>query len=616
MDRGGFSGKILYVDLTQGEIKTEPLDMDLAEKFVGGLGLAVKLAYDHITPGIDPLDPENPLVLGAGPLVGTGLPASSRVYAVSKLLSSGTVGWCGAGGVTFGCNLKNSGLDHIVIRGRSERPVCLIIDDDRIEIRPAGHLWGKSVDETYQALAGDPARPFGVLSIGQAGERLCTFSMAFINRIATLGRGGFGAQMGSKNLKAVAVRGSGGVSVADRGAYKVLAEGLMKRIREYPYLKVWQELGLLNSFPNIDRELYHRIKVRRLACVSCPSGCKDVVRIPDGEFAGFVAYSSSVINLWTPVIYGFKDYRQAIRLIAELDAYGLDMFEFFGLMGFVKALVQNGLIPKSEVEPEIALDSYASMMAWAGKIAYRQGLGDVLAGGFNKIIETFGQEARPYAPALIKGMHPYTGPDAATPWDLFGTMELGQVLDPRGPHVGAGGSPTYFAKRPLEVFPKHLARMGVPDEAMARIMPREGPEGQGLKIGRLLKYSHNWFSILGCLGVCARAQINRFYSARLCADLYQAVTGIETDLDSLRRRVDRVWTLLRLANLREGFDRAKEEALPGQWFSAPGFKNYLTEQPLRPEEAEGMIEDYYQEWGWDRKTGAPSQGTLKELGLP
>jgi aldehyde:ferredoxin oxidoreductase len=194
-------------------------------------------------------------------------------------------------------------------------------------------------------------------------------------------------------------------------------------------------------------------------------------------------------------------------------------------------------------------------------------------------------------------------------------MELGQILDPRGPHVGSGGSPTYFAKRPLDVFPKHMSRMGVPAEAVKRILPgRDNPAGPRLEVGRLLKYSHAWFTTLGSLGICARAQINRFYNAALCAELYEAVTGIPTTWPELSQRVDRVWTLLRMANVREGLNR-NDETPPEKWFKTPGFKEYLTEKPMTRSESEQMINDYYHEWGWDPETGIPSEQILKELDL-
>jgi aldehyde:ferredoxin oxidoreductase len=616
MTWGGFGGTVLYVNLTRGKIRKEPLDFRLAEKFVGGLGLTVKLAYDTIKPGTDALSSENPIVLGAGPLVGTSLPSTSRVYAVTKLPTSGTVGWCGGGGVTFGYLLKNAGYDHVVIEGRGDRPVYLKIHDNDVEIRDADFLWGRGVADTCEALWAEFGRPMGVISIGQAGENRIPYSMAYIDRIATLGRGGFGAVMGSKNLKAVVVKGSGGVRVEDRKRYKKLSQAFLQTFREYPYLKEWQDLGLVKSFPMIPHETYEGMKKRRIACVSCPVGCKDVIQIPDGDLKGFVACSSSLINLLTGVMYGFKDYRESIKCIATLDEYGLDMFEFFGVMGFAKALVDHGLIPEDHVKTEIRLDSLHAMETWARKICFREGLGDMLAGGFKGMLREFGEEARALAPALVKGMHPYAGPGAAFPWDLFGTMELGQVLDPRGPHVGAGGSPTYFAKRPLEVFPRHLTRMGVPEEALERILPglRSRSGKPTLKVGRLLRYSHRWFTILGCLGVCARAAVNRFYSAALCADLYEAVTGIKTDLPELRKRADRVWALLRMANVREGLSKG-DESFPEQWFEAPGFKEYVTENPLERQEAEQMVEDYYEEWGWDRKTGIPSAQVLEELGL-
>lgn len=617
MSPGGFAGKVLRVDLTSGRINSEPLDPGLAENYLGGLGLCLKMAYDAIEPGCDPLSPQNPIVLGAGPLVGTDLPSTSRVYSVSKLPTTRTVGWCGAGGFTFGVMLKNAGWDHVLIEGRASGPVYLEIIDDRVTLRDAGHLRGRGVDDACQAIWDDYGIPTGVLAIGQAGENLVPYSMAFIDRISTLGRGGFGAVMGSKRLKAVVVQGTGGVRVADRRQCRRLGQGLLERIRAWPHLKNAQEMGLLQAFPLLSREDFARIKRRRVACVSCPIGCKDVIEIPDGPYAGLVKCTSSVINLLTPNLYGFQDYRESIKAMTTIDDYGLDMFEFFGIMVLARKLVDEGIIPAKAADPEIRPDSLASMEAWARKISYREGLGDVLAGGFNAVIEEYGQPARDLTPALVKGMHPYAGPGSAVPWDRFGTMELGQVLEPRGPHVGSGGSPTYFAQRPLEVFPKHLERMGVPPEAVDRIVQgAAGPGDDGqLKVGALLRYSHAWFTILGCLGICARGNINRFYNAGLCAELYEAVTGIPTDLPALRRRVERVWTLYRLINLREGLDRRQEEAPPAQWFGEAGFKDYLTGRPLVRAEVERMIGDYFQEWGWDPVTGVPTSRELARLGL-
>jgi aldehyde:ferredoxin oxidoreductase len=612
----GFAGTILRVDLTNSRIERLPLDMSLAEKFGGGLGLSFRLAYERIKPGTDALSPENPVVFGAGPLVGTSLPATSRIYAVTKLPAGGAIGWCGGGGMSFGCLFKHAGLDHLIIEGRAENPVFLKIVDDAVEICDARSLWGKGIDNTSEELWKKFGRPAGIVAIGPSGENRCSFAMAFVDRFSTLGRGGFGAVMGSKNLKAVFVQGTKGITVADKKRYRDASKKLFSTIREYPYLKEWQDLGLIKSLPAIPHETYRDIRKRRIACASCPIGDKDIIEISDGELAGFTTCTSSAVNLLTPLMYGFQDYREAIKLTATLDDLGMDMFEFFGVMEFLKNLVENGTLPKDEIDAPVDITSLGSMEAWARIIARHEGLGNILTGGLPAMLEEFGAESEQYAPPMVRGMLPYVSPKGPLPWNLFGTMELGQLLDPRGPHVGAGGSPTYFARRPLEVFPRHLIRMGVPEEAIARILPKQsnGEKGETLKVGRLLKYSHAWFTILGSLGVCARAQVNRFYNAGLCAELYQAVTGIETSLNDLRRRADRAWTLLKMANIREGFSK-ENDTPPDKWFQEPGFHNYITEEPVGPGEIIAMIEDYYDEQGWDSDTGIPGRERLKALDL-
>ena len=595
MIKGGFAGRILHVNLSEKRAWSVPLDFALAKDHIGGLGMCIRLAADHIPSSVDPLAPESVFVLGAGPLVGTDLPSSSRMYAVARLPASNTVGWCGAGGYTFGAQLKYAGYDHIIVSGKADTPVFISINDDRVDIRKADALWGMGVDETCELLSSTSDAPTGVMAIGPAGENMSAIAMAFVDRISTLGRGGFGAVMGAKNLKAIVVKGTGGVLAADRKRFNALSHSIFNSIREYPYLKEWQDLGMLKAFPMVPADVYKRMKLRRTACVSCPVGCKEVVRIPNGPFAGLTKHTSSAINLFTPLMYGMKDPWQAVKLVSDLDAYGVDMFEFFGLMQMAGRLAAAGVIALSPDEPPIDLTSFASMSAWAKQIAFRQGTGDLLANGFTAVMQTLGPEAIDHAPALIKGIHPYAGPGAALPWDRFGTMELGQVLDPRGPHVGSGGSPTYFALRPLAVFPKHLKRMGVSEDAVDRIL---GPDRDQLHVGRLLRYSHAWFAILGSLGICARGQVNRFYNADLCADAYEAATGIPTSTDDLCKRADRVWTLFRELNIRHGLDASKE-ALPEQWFRDAGFKDYLTGTPLTIDQAEKMKTDYFDEWGWE-----------------
>ncbi len=610
----GFSGAVLHVDLTSGRTSRRSISSETARDFIGGLGLTFRLAVDAVTPGIDPLAPGNPILIGTGPLVGTGIPSSSRVYAVTKLPATNTIGWCGAGGMAFGCNLKYAGYDHIIITGKSDRPVYLDIVDDDVKLRDASGLWGKGVSGTIALIRQRTGGRGGIAAIGQAGENRVLFSMAYIDGVSTMGRGGLGAVMGAKNLKAIAVRGTGHVEVSDAARYKTLAAELAGTIRNYPYLKEWQQLGMLKSFPMVPPELYEKIKKRRIACVSCPFGCKDLVEIPDGPFCGHTASSSSVINLLMPIVYGFSDYREAIRLVSLLDEFGMDMFEFFGIMKFAAELFAQGILPANENDPPIVINSLSSMTAWAEKTAMRKGAGEELASGFAGLLTKYGDRAAACAPALVKNMHPYTGPDSALPWDLFGTMELGQITEPRGPHVGSGGSPTYFAKRPLDLFPRHLERMGVPKEAIPRILPANAGDKPGLNVGTLLAYSHRWFSTLGSLGICARAQVNRFYNLELCSALYQAVTGLPTTPEQLRLRAWRVWSLYKMLNVRENAG-LNTDTVPQRWVTRPGFREYVSEEPLEQRQVQQMISAYYREQGWNVETGAPEPVTLKRLGL-
>ncbi|HPC47053.1 MAG TPA: aldehyde ferredoxin oxidoreductase N-terminal domain-containing protein, partial [Deltaproteobacteria bacterium] len=388
MSVNGLAGRVLVVDLAQRTAEASPLNMAMVERFGGGLGLCIGLARQYLDPSCDALGPSNTVVIGAGALVGTDAPASSRVYAVAKLPASGSVGWCGAGGMTFGCQLKNAGFDHVVLQGASPEPVYLLIENDRVEIRDASMLRGQGTGETCDFLIKTHA-PAGVISIGTAGENLVSFSMAYLDGVSTLGRGGLGAVFGAKNLKAVVVRGSRGVGVADPGAYRALSGSLIERIRSYPHLESWQDLGLLASLPVVSPDVYRRMRIRRMACVSCPIGDKDVMVVPTGDGAHRYACTSSAVNLFMPLVYGMKDPAEASGCVALLDELGMDMFEFFGLLSWAQAAQNKGT--DFACGAPVDVSSSESVRSWAYAVANRMGMGDVLAEGFRGIARAFGE---------------------------------------------------------------------------------------------------------------------------------------------------------------------------------------------------------------------------------
>jgi aldehyde:ferredoxin oxidoreductase len=626
MEIGGYAGNILHLDLTTDRVEKESVTPELAKAFIGGLGFSVKLAYEHIKPHIGALSPENTIIIGAGPLVGTIAPGSSRIYAAAKFPINNAIAWAGAGGMTFGTMLKNAGYDNVVIKGRASKPVYLKIFDDDVEICDAGELWGKGIEESCRRLWAKFGWPVGVITIGQAGENLVKFAMSYVDNASTLGRGGFGAVMGSKNLKGIIVKGTKGVRVSHPKRFMKLVDGLFQRIKRWEHLDEWHEFGFWLGLPVVPREMYYELNKARLSCISCPISDKDVVEIKKGKYKGLTKVTTTAINAVTPSLLGLS-VEDSVKCTGTLDDYGMDMFEFFSVISFVNQLYDQGMITNEHMGSKIPFD-LESLEKWGEKIANREGFGGILAEGLPGIIDKFGEESKRFAPPMAKGLSVYSGPTGPLIWNRFGTMEFSQLVNPRGAHVAAGGSPTYYAVRPLDKFPTHLDRMGVPESAVDRILPEPGhwqwglrfglvsPEDKvGLNVGRMTRYSENWLSVLGSLGVCARAQINRFYYASLLAELYSAATGIQIGKEELMKAGDRVWNLLKVANVKEGFGR-KDDSFSPRWLEEKSqFIDYTGKVKINEEIADRFLDDYYQERGWDVDKGIPTREKLLELGL-
>jgi aldehyde:ferredoxin oxidoreductase len=243
----GYAGRILNVDLTSSETGEGPLEDSLIRDFAGGFGINVKLASSLIPPKVDPLSGRNPIIFGVGPLVGTSAPGTSRTVVATKLPLSGAVS-VACGSMRFGLELKNAGYDHIVIMGRSESPSYLKIYNGDVDIVNASGLWGLDTNETYNRLA-EFYKGSSVISIGSSGERLVRFSLALVDKSSTIGRGGLGAVMGAKNLKAIVVKGTRGVSVAKPEEFREICKSLMKEILAYPKRKTVVDLGMLSGAP-------------------------------------------------------------------------------------------------------------------------------------------------------------------------------------------------------------------------------------------------------------------------------------------------------------------------------------------------------------------------------
>ncbi len=617
MEYFGYAGTILFIDLTTGQVRKEKLDKKDAELYIGGLGINNKLAYDLIAPGTDPLAPENPVIIGAGPLIGTMAPGAARIVGVSKFPLSNAVS-AGSGSMTFGFNMKRAGYDNIVITGAARKPVYLLVDDGNVQILDAAEVWGSDIYEAVDALWRRHGRCASI-SIGQAGENLVKFSIALVDKSATLGRAGFGAIMGSKNLKAILARGTGGIRVADPKGFMHEVNSLFSRARKFKHHAASVAYGILNAGGSFmlgeegpyGLNSYNKIKKDRVACPSCFIADKEVLVTPEGEFRGMKTYTHSFgMVAQTAMKAMIADSDKATRIVNMQNRYGLGQQEFDSLFDLLIEAGEQGAI--SEDQFGKVGRNYETMRELIEKITFRRGIGDILAEGWVETVKEFGLDASRFT-SHVKGLGTQYDPREKG----LGTMEFEQLVNPRGGHHQSGGSPSYNQGAPVEMFERHADRMGAPADAVKRIM--DSP--LGFNVGRFTRYSEDWFAVFDSLGICIRSQNNRFYSADICARLLSTATGIETDRSRLMQAGERVWNLYRVLNWREGFDR-KDDQPPDAWFEplkAAGsefeMRDYFQTQRLTREDINQLLDDYYNERGWDLKTGCPTRRKLGELEL-
>jgi aldehyde:ferredoxin oxidoreductase len=612
---GGFTGRGLVIHLDREEAEDWAYPREYPRLYLGGFGVNNKIFEDWSEPGAHPLSPGNPVVLGAGPFVGTLVPGSARVMATSRLPLTGAVA-SASGSMGLGAHMKWAGWDHVVILGRAERPCVVVIEDSKVKFHPAGELWGKGIFETTRCLWEDYPG-YSVTAIGPGGERGVHISLAIIDGCATLGRGGLGAVLGSKNVKALLVRGSGGVKAADMKRLRALVRGLYERLRAWPMREGALELGMIGAWglyaaqllphgagPGELQEVTERfgpdaylgLKKGRLACPSCFLGDKDELRIPGWKDP---VYSTSFLNA---AIIGcaflMGDAEEAASTLALLDDLGLDFMSLSNMAAYLLELREHGVIRSKELEG-IPLVRGGEILRELARALVR-GEGEVsraLAEGWKGALEYFGEHTRRFT-ILVRNQDCLYDPRVSG----MGTMEFEQVVSPRGPTSATGGSATYLPGLPLEKLERLTRRMGAGDEAVSRIFspPRD------MNVGRLTRYSEDWFSLFSSLGICNRHQVNRFYHAGLIRDLLQAVTGMDLEVGEMMEKAAAAWGLYRGLNAEVGLGR-EEDVIPEAWFDEKplwgrgGRLHDYFGRDLDAGDVDRLLEDYYDErsrgWG-------------------
>lgn len=634
MDAPGHSATVLYVDLSSGSARSEPLDPALQKAFLGGWGITNRLAYDLIPPDTDPLAPENAIIIGTGPFTGTIIPGSAELVVTSKFPLNGAF-TTGCGGGSFGLMLKTAGYDYVVVSGRAPSPVYLTLAQDGVELHDAADLWGQDSFHTVDELRGRH-EPCSVIPIGQAGENLVKISVTAIDKGGTVGSGGLPAVMGAKNLKAiVAVQGERATTVAHRVRLERLVNELMEHIMGYRLRPTLLEGGLRAMFdtaagaapirPTLSdnwSELklvpgkaigeVHQRSRKALACASCPLADKEVCRVGEGEGNRMVTY---VTHFGLGGDYGAEsaeeEFRRSMSFLDAANRYGICRFSFEAVRDLMVYLSQQGMLTAEDTGGVALEDDFATTMRLLEMTALRQGFGDVLAEGIVSAARQVGAEEHA---VHIKGFNMLTDPRMTG----LGTHEFEYMVNPaRCVGIpGSLGSPSYNPGRPLAQWLREAQRIGIPGPAMERIF-----SPTSFHPGRLTRYTEDWYSLSNCLGRCHRLYINRFFDADLVAALYSAVSGIETSPSELLKAAERAWNVSKLLNARVGFDR-KDDRPPQAWFvplKGEGAEyplvDYYRTTVLSAADIEHLLDDYYEERGWDRESGTPSPRTIRELGL-
>jgi aldehyde:ferredoxin oxidoreductase len=603
----GYADRILHVDLSSGRTWTEVLEEEYAKKYIGGIGLGMRLYLDHSKPGVDPFSTENPLVLATGPLSGSMVPTGGNGHAfVSKSPQTFGVGEAKAHG-HFGTEMKRAGYDAVVFYGKAERPVYLWIDDDAVQLLDAKYLWGKSPQETEDAIKKELKDAYiRVASIGVAGEKLVRIACIINEKTRACGRTGMGAVMGSKNLKAVAVRGSKDIAVANKDRLLELVKIQHERMkgpaaRKYRTLGTTENVLVLNALGamptnNFTRAVFRgadkisgeylneRFVAKIIACSSCAMRCEHIAVVPEGPYKGTTT-RIEYEPLWAMgPNCGVGDLDAILKGMELSNYYGADAISVGGIIGFAMDVYKNGIISKETAGLELSFGNAETMIEMIKRVSLREGFGDTLAEGVKLAAEKIGNGADKYA-LHIKGVE-------MTGYDIRGlkTAALGYAVSFRGADHNRHGAYGPDVSGKVNRFKAEKGR------------------------GKLVKETEDLYSIIDSIMVCKFSRGTYVKGFDDLAALYVAVTGIEMSGEELRLAGERINNLGRLINIREGLTR-KDDSLPWKVMhvpipdEGPSKGSHVTQ-----EELDLLLDDYYDVRGWNRE-GIPTLEKLKELGM-
>jgi len=604
-------GKILDIDLTSGTVKTTKIKDDVLRKFIGGAGLAAKLFFDRVPPDTDPLSAKNILFLIAGPLSGTNFPTSSRLLAAFKSPQTGIWGQGSAGG-NFAAEMKRAGFDGVAISGASKKPVYIVIQDDKVEIKDASDLWGKDIYETTDILKKRHGAKADVLEIGPAGENLVKFANIMNTKWGSISRCGGGAVMGSKKLKAIVISGTGKVTPANPEAFENVRKNVLSKVKESVITQALTASGTamgleVNAMTGVlpvknftvgdgmwlspllgGGAITAQYLTKPHACFTCPIACKRTVKVAEGKYkleeGPGPQYETVCAFGSLPVI---EDLAAVIKISEMADRYGMDSISCGATISFAMECFDKGLISSKDIGGQLRWGNADDVLAIMDKIAHRKGFGDVLAEGSRSAAKKIGKNAEDYT-AEIKGLE-------FAMYDIRGSHGhgLGFMMSNRGAcHVAS------------EIGKIESSWSTWPEIGVTGGYDPKADEGKG----ELNFICENVSMLSNAATLCQFCLMS--ISLNELAEALKAATGFDYDLKEIMECGERIWMIQRGLNNLMGVTAA-DDRMP---------KRMMT--PLPDGGAAGsvpnvelMLKDYYKARGLDAK-GRPLKKKLVSLGLP
>jgi len=605
----GWHNKLLRVDLTNQKVSIEAIDPKTSKDYIGGRGVAMRYLFDEVDPQVNPLAPENTLIFATGPLTGSPAPTGNRYMVITKSPLSGALTNSNSGG-DFPTWMKRTGFDLFIFEGKAETPVYLWVNEDKVEIRSAVHLWGKDTHETTEIILGETDSKAKVACIGPAGENLALMAGIINDKHRAAARSGVGAVMGSKNLKAVVCQGNVKTSLHDEGGMKQLSVKISKEVgedikkgsslRDYgtAYVPpVTNELGILPTrnlqtgvFEGVDKidgvALKEKYLIRHTPCYRCPISCGRLTEVKEEKYAG----KGEGPEYETLAAMGSSCGIDNLAAITKANYYcnelGLDTISSGMTIACAMEMYEKGYIPESDIGQSLRFGDADAMIEMIKKMAYREGFGDTLAMGSYRMAEKYGHPEV----AVTARKQEFPG------YDPRGAQGMGLLYATS--NIGASHMEGDIAYS--EVF-------GVPEKIDPLSIDRK-PE--------LIMRWEDAFALIDAAGLCVFLSVRYVFDADVnlwptrLTELMNLTTGAAYTPKEIMTAAERIYNLERLFLIAAG-SGSKDDTLPYRMLHEP-----MPEGPAkgRVVELAAMLPKFYQVRGWDQN-GVPTREKLDELGL-